>query len=211
MHTVEHLGLPRQTFNAQIAQRKYKHLRGLPLASYQEVQPRLLIGLKNENLAAALNIREGRCNEPVVLRTRLGWLVCGGQGTSLSQTNGVYHISVCDCDGHLHEGIDKFLALDDRGSGKEYLETAEEKKVKLNLQTMTKRVGDRYESGLLWRYDEVILPNIYPMALRHLECLERRMKIEPELLLKLDSQIGNLVAKGYARKLSSEELQVDHE
>ena len=72
-------------------------------------------------------------------------------------------------------------------------------------ETTTPFVGDRYESGLLWRSDSPRLPNSRSMAERRLHSLECRFKIDPSLAEKYSAAINEHINLGHLRKLSSEE------
>ncbi|XP_055522992.1 uncharacterized protein LOC129717172 [Wyeomyia smithii] len=82
----------------------------------------------------------------------------------------------------------------------------EEERAQMILETTTKRVGERFETGLLWKQDNFTLPNSYPMALRRLECLERKMNRCPDLKENLHRQITEYQSKGYAHKATPAEL-----
>ena len=74
------------------------------------------------------------------------------------------------------------------------------------LETTTQFVGDRYESGLLWRSDSPRLKkNNRSMAERRHQSIERRFKINPSLAEKYSAAINEYIKLGHARKLSSEE------
>lgn len=161
----------------------YPHLQGLPIDSYRDVRPRILVGLKNQHLSLALKCREGKPDDPVAIKTRLGWTVCGG-GSSQSATNlvhSVYHIESCEghcnVDEDLHQALKNYFTLDSLGimnPSKTLLSTDDQRAQSL-LQSLTKFTGERYETGLLWRYDSVRLPDSQVMAQLRFQCLERRM------------------------------------
>lgn len=48
------------------------------------------------------------------------------------------------------------------------------------------------------------------MAMKRLECQDRRMRSNPPLMENINNQIRNFITKGYARKLTPEEIHVDH-
>ncbi|XP_050093846.1 uncharacterized protein LOC126576581 [Anopheles aquasalis] len=70
--------LPQQSLSLSQLQARYGHLQGVPAASYSNVSPRILIGVKHIQLGLTLKCKEGRLGEPVAMKTRLGWTVCGG-------------------------------------------------------------------------------------------------------------------------------------
>lgn len=72
------------------------------------------------------------------------------------------------------------------------------------LTNTTRRVGERFETGLLWKTDEVILPDSYAMALQRLKGIERKMSRDAEFGKQYRNQIDTYVKKGYAREMSEE-------
>ena len=44
------------------------------------------------------------------------------------------------------------------------------------FKSTTKRIGNRYETGLLWRTHDVTLPKSYAMAKQRLVSIEKQMK-----------------------------------
>jgi hypothetical protein len=63
---------------AELAKR-YEHLRGIPLPSFANVRPGVLIGLKHASLLGGNRVFEGHANEPLASRSKLGWIVYGPQ------------------------------------------------------------------------------------------------------------------------------------
>ena len=82
----------------------------------------------------------------------------------------------------------------------------EEKRANQILVDTTIRRGNHYETGLIWKYDRIELPDSYNMALRRLECLERRMSRNPELKENLQKPLLAYQLKGYAHRASKDEL-----
>ena len=77
-------------------------------------------------------------------------------------------------------------------------------------QTTKKLEGeDAYGSGLLWGEEDPSLPNIYEMAVRRLESLEKKFKNDPEIKERYTKSIQDDIEKGYVRKLSEEEVCTD--
>lgn len=75
--TVKKLDLSTQSLNLQEMVENFPHLKNLPLTSYKNVQPRVLIGLNNSHISAPLRVKEGDINEPIAIKTRIGWTVSG--------------------------------------------------------------------------------------------------------------------------------------
>ncbi|XP_052562663.1 uncharacterized protein LOC120431010 [Culex pipiens pallens] len=207
VRTVHRLDLPTQTLEFERLAAKYPHLQKLPVQSYENVTPKLLIGLNNLQLALPLKCRTGRGNEPVAAKTKLGWTVFGS--TAVSDSAHSFHVCDCTKDGDLHELVKEFFAFESLGVTNSPLpESVEEIRAKAILNDTTKKCADgHFETGLLWRYDQFEFPPSYAMALGKLQCLERRLRKHPELRANLDKQIIEYQTKGYAHKATALELE----
>ncbi|KAK3726813.1 hypothetical protein QZH41_019603 [Actinostola sp. cb2023] len=73
------------------------------------------------------------------------------------------------------------------------------------LRTTAKFTDGHYETGLLWRHDDVKLPSNRREAETRLSSLKRKFRREPELETKYRTTMEGYIAKGHARKLSPEE------
>ncbi|XP_062704409.1 uncharacterized protein LOC109433030 [Aedes albopictus] len=213
VQTVNELLLPRQTLDFGELKRSYRYLEGLPIDSYTEARPRILIGTKHAQLGLTLKSREGKFGEPIATKTRLGWTICGNLGFGDAPNMFHYSFHVCSLnerpDDDLHQAMKDYFSIDSLGvnaSSKVLLSTEDERAESL-LKSLTRFSGDRFETGLLWRYDNIRLPDSRPMALRRHRCLEKRMANDPALAKVLQQKIGDYVTKGYIRKLSDEEIR----
>lgn len=89
VRSIAKLDLPRQTLIFSELTEKYKHLRGLSVESYQNITPRIIIGLNNRRVAMPLKSKEGRADEPAALKTRLGWTIYGTIGLEATSSTNV--------------------------------------------------------------------------------------------------------------------------
>ena len=112
VRTVRSLGLPGQRVMMESLSSKYHHLRGLPLRSYSDTAPRLLIGIDNYRLTRPLKAIEGESFEPVATKTRLGWVVSGHcapvQGNRWKVTLATHNARLCVCS-NLEARLDAVL------------------------------------------------------------------------------------------------------
>ncbi|XP_062703926.1 uncharacterized protein LOC109409081 [Aedes albopictus] len=210
--TVGRLVLPSQTLNYGALAKRFPHLRGLPLNDYELIQPKLLIGLDNLRLCVPLKLREGRPSDPIGAKCRLGWSIYGcipGQSSKTAVVS-LYVAAAPDQDRELNEQLRDYFALENVGVSNpyEYTESDEEKRAKKLLVDTTQRVqsGCAFETGLLWKSDHPDFPDSYPMALRRLEALERKLQMEPALGQRVREQIVEYERKGYAHKANLIEL-----
>ncbi|XP_062713555.1 uncharacterized protein LOC134290427 [Aedes albopictus] len=219
INTLSSLQIRPQSLPLPDLQRRFPYLTGLPLEEYHNVSPRLLIGLDYASLGQTIKSREGKWNEPIAVKTRLGWMIygnCGGKADSVGFMN--YHsVQKCECnrefDENLHKAMKSYFTLDSMGivEPNKILLSHEDQRAQTLLETLTRPMNNRYESGLLWKYDHVRLPDSKTMALRRWECLENRMKKDPTLAEALKQKIEEHTNKGYIRKLTPAELREQHE
>ncbi|XP_062533345.1 uncharacterized protein LOC134202334 [Armigeres subalbatus] len=203
--TVDELNLPKQSFNYESLATQHPHMVGLPLQSYSNVVPRMIIGLEHARLLTSLKTREGPHEGPVVVKTRLGWCAFGKESgmTHISEQLN-FHNTVTNQS--LHDIMKCYFAVEE--SAVSLRPEAEEDKRALHiLQKTTVRQGNRYETGLLWRIDNPTFPDSLSMAKSRLKSLEKRMQCDPELAANVQGQIDSYVRKGYAHKATPEELQ----
>ncbi|XP_058827946.1 uncharacterized protein LOC131687873 [Topomyia yanbarensis] len=204
--TVQCLNLPSQSFQVEEAATKHAHLRGIPVSSYHNAKPKILIGIDNLRLALPLKVREGDGTGPIAARTRLGWCVYGPRESGDTEAYN-FHVSRCDCDEELHDTVKQFFAIEEAGVRPSNIPMSKEEQRALTiLETTTRRVENRFETGLLWKEDNVEFPNSYTMAVRRLKCLERRMDRDPLLKENLHRQMCEYEAKGYAHRATKAEI-----
>lgn len=77
VYAVKNLDLPVQNTDAEALKKRFAHLRGLPIPSLKNAKPKLLIGLKHSKLLTSRKSFEGKDDEPIACKTRLGWIVFG--------------------------------------------------------------------------------------------------------------------------------------
>ncbi|XP_055527971.1 uncharacterized protein LOC129720514 [Wyeomyia smithii] len=205
VRTVERLMLPQQALDAEELARQFKHMRGLSIASYNG-RPEMLIGLNNIHSFAPLEAKIGAVVDPIAVRCKLGWTVYGPKETNTAETSdgflGLHH-EVSNND--LHELLKTYYALEESVISIP-LESAEDKRARNILEKTTQRIGDRFETGLLWKTDNPEFPDSYPMALRQLKQLEKKFEKNPELHENVCRQIDEYLVKGYAHLATPEEL-----
>ncbi|XP_062702256.1 uncharacterized protein LOC134285477 [Aedes albopictus] len=210
IRTVKELTLPEQSLNYDELCQRYRYLQGLPIVSYEKAVPRLLIGVNNANLTVPLQVREGRQSEPIAVKTRLGWCIFGGspKDSTHFKTHSL-NLHACECENvqELHNTVKDYFTVEDAGvKPTAALESEEDKRARIIMERTTLRVGKQFKTGLLWKYDNIEFPDSYTMAIKRLECLERKMIQDPELAVNLKKQIAEYQTKGYAYRATEKEL-----
>ncbi|XP_039451485.2 uncharacterized protein LOC120430439 [Culex pipiens pallens] len=208
VHTVQHLQLPEQRVQYSEVAARFKHLRGLPLADYANGTPQILIGLKHLHVYAPLESRIGNPGEPIAVRTQLGWTIYGPQaGDDVVSGYTGHHAAGNLSDHDLQELLRRHFTLEDSGLAVAALpESTEDCRARDLLEKTTIRVGDRFQTGLLWRNDNPQLPDSFPMALKRMKALERKLAKNPVLQKNVDEQIAEYQQKGYAHVATPNEL-----
>ncbi|XP_062702323.1 uncharacterized protein LOC115254316 [Aedes albopictus] len=209
VHTVQELQLPEQKIRFAEVAARFKHLSGLPVADCLGGSPKILIGLKHLHVYAPLESRVGNAGEPIAVRTRLGWTIYGPQGNNATGTGfSGHHTAVELADLDLQELLRKHFTLEESGLLVKVLpESNEDRRARIMLEQTTQRIGDHFETGLLWKNDDPQLPDNYQMAVKRLKSLERKLGKNPELALNVEKQIDDYQRKGYAHIATSKELK----
>lgn len=208
--TVKSLNLPMQSLDYKILSQRYRHLRKLPIESYSDAVPQILIGLNHFDLGVSSRIREGSPHEPVAVCTKLGWLI---YGTITSNNTASMHFNyhICDCSAtadKLDELVRNFYSLDSVGICVKNPLVAESDKRALDLlEKFTKqKPSGHYEVPLLWKFDLIALPDSFEMCFKRLVCLERKLLQNFELFKIFKDTIFKYLSKGYIRKLNKNEI-----
>ena len=187
----------------------FPHLKGLPVEDYDQVRPKLLIGLDNLRLGVPLRIREGGPFDPIAAKCRLGWSVYGrASATPIPRAIVNFHTAAtASSDCLLNEQLRDYFTLEDLGatSPNEKLESEEEQRARQLLEGTTRRTTIGFETGLLWKVDDPVFPNTYPMAVRRMKALEKKFRQDPAMIQRISEQLLDFERKGYIRKVDKTE------
>ncbi|XP_053691538.1 uncharacterized protein LOC128740053 [Sabethes cyaneus] len=151
VRTVGQLMLPRQKLDVGDLATQYPYMRGLPIASY-DGHPEILIGLNNIHSFAPLEVRMGSTVEPIAVRCRLGWTAYGPKLLDPAGGYVFFHQQISNED--IHDLLKQHYALEESVVAKT-AESAEDKRAREIMERTTKRVGERFETGLLWKSDSI--------------------------------------------------------
>ena len=123
---------------------------------------------------------------------------CGPKGT-------VLQLRQCPPDDDLHAIVKEHFALESLAvTPRDRKHVADARALDI-LSAKTRRINGHWQSNLLWKAEEVNLPNNRDQATRRLVAIERKMARNPEFAAAYRIEIDNLLKKGYARRLSKEE------
>ncbi|XP_065095159.1 uncharacterized protein LOC135717136 [Ochlerotatus camptorhynchus] len=205
VRTASNLHLPVQTVNYDNLADKYPFLANLPIKNYKNAQPKLLIGLNHSHLLYPLERRAMGVNEPIAIKTKLGWLIFG----NIKHTAQAEHLMVIQEDDKMNDLMQRYFSVEDFGVKipEKLPETKNEIRAKEIINKTLKYTGEKYEVGLLWKEDDTHLPESYIQAYKRLQNLEAKLKKDPELKNWTNNTIADYVTKGYARKLTPKEKE----
>lgn len=215
VQTVSRLQLPKQSQDAAELNNMFEHLRGIPIASFVDAQPSILIGLPHVQLCFGSIIRSGKPNQPIAVKTPLGWIVLGNVTEQQRQLcPGVTSVTVHEArislsgEAALEDAVNQFFQLDSYGvqPDQRLLYSKDEQRANEIVKRTMNRIGDRYEIGLFWRHDDIQLPDSYEMAFNRLKRFENHLLKNPELKEFVNKRIEALLANGHARIATEEDL-----
>ncbi|XP_075157822.1 uncharacterized protein LOC142231088 [Haematobia irritans] len=209
VRTIANLGLPIQTLKKKDIE-CCEHLANLPIMPYTSAKARILIGIDNAKLCVPLEIREGTNNELIATRSRIGWGVYGRPPADMFPIHRVMHVCPSAVNNRLDDLLQHYFSLDSVGisMSKDVLRSKGDARAIKIMESKTKYIQKEkiWETGLLWKYDNINLPDSYSMACRRLFCLEAKMNKNPELKSFLLETLHGYKEKGYIRKLEENEI-----
>ncbi|XP_035714129.1 uncharacterized protein LOC118438289 [Folsomia candida] len=203
--TVDRLRLREQSVRKSLL-KKWPHLQGIDLNTYDCKRPGILVGMDNPTLFLQKDFRVGKgnsSNSPIAIRTPLGWALMGRTAWA-GREQYAYHMQEVD---PLHQLVKDQFSTESFGVKPlvDKPRTKEDKRAQEILDASTRRVEGGWETALLWRDDHVKLPESYSNAYRRLMSMERKMDRDPEFMKSYCNKIEEYLSKGYARILSPEE------
>ncbi|XP_073724410.1 uncharacterized protein [Misgurnus anguillicaudatus] len=218
--TASGLDLVEQSYPVQRLQRRYAHLRELPLQSFHNVRPLVLIGSDHVHLITADRpVRRGLKGGPVAMHTALGWALQGAEDCMPSHESVQQCLFVStDCPNDLLcRNVEKLWQLDILPYRNEKLvvrSKEDQEAIKL-LESRTQRIEveeiQRYATPLLRRPGAPKLMSTIQSVMPSLRSTERKLQRDPDKAVVYSSEINKLIKAGYVTKLQPEEVAKSEE
>ncbi|XP_070068094.1 uncharacterized protein [Drosophila takahashii] len=209
VYSVPDLSLPMQTLHRRDVQGVHKDAR-LPMRPYSNVVPKLLIGLDHGHLGLPLRTRRFARQGPYAAATELGWVVFGpvsGQSISPSPMSCLLTVPTDDT---VQRMVEDYFDIENFGVKlAPPVAGSDDVRAQRILEDTTVKVGPRYQTGLLWKDDHIVLPPSYDMAYKRLVNVEKKMKRNGQFAQAYSRIIKDYVSKGYARRLEPNEVAVE--
>ena len=196
----------------------------------------ILIGAKVPEALIVNEVRKGRDNQPLAVKTIFGWSLFGAANTgheldvtvSLLHTqkdvvsplveslwgNGKPDESIVEKnDDFLSKQVESFWIQENYAISKETnMEISVEDSVALKkLESETRFIDGRYQVPMLWKEDINKLPNNIEVAKRRFKFLQKRLRNNPMLYESFKKVLEGYIKLGYARKLSPQEASTFNE
>lgn len=181
------------------------HLQSIPFPDVERSKISVLLGTDVPEAFVPIDVIKGLPSQPFAIQTVLGWSVLGRTSDEKSTLN---VNCTCSKDNAVEESLKRFWEIESSGierSASKTLSVEDTNAIKIIEDTISKADG-HYQMGLLWRDENVQLPNNRVLADARLSSLKGRLKKNPQLHTKYKDVIDDYVDKGYARKLTEEEV-----
>ena len=202
----EKLKLGDQIVELQELKDRYPHLRNLPNQSYNLNDVQVILGQDCYDIHHPFEFKKSEDKAaPWAVKSKIGWALSGPlpgkQATTLATT------ATSIADDKLTNQFIKWWDVESYASNRDVTgHSKEEQRGLMTLEQTTRFNGKIYEVGLLWRQDEVKLPNNFYSAMRQLKSLERRLQKEKTLKKRYQETNDTDVNAGYNRKDDQAEL-----
>lgn len=211
--TADNLGLSEHSYPVRTLQRRYKHLRNLPLPPVDHAQPLLLIGSNMPHLLTPTEpVRLGPSGGPIAVHTKLGWSLQGP--TSINQASAsrqqCLFTSTVSPTSELFKNVERLWQIDTLPytSDRQVTRSKQDQQALNLLQTSTVRVDvdgvQRYATPLLRRTNSTTLQAAMEAVLPSLRSTERRLAKDPQRAEVYCQEIQKLEKMGYVAVVSPE-------
>ncbi|XP_051172885.1 uncharacterized protein LOC127289150 [Leptopilina boulardi] len=199
--------MPGQTMNVNLD--KWPYLRDLDIPDLENAKPTIMIGEDNVHLKKIIQQVTGKVGTPAATLTPLGWMIHGPDSYEKADKDRLFFVQHSNDDKDLNDAVRNFWTTESFGvsPSSRNLNTKEDQRAQKVLDETLKRVGKRWEAGLLWKTSQEILPASRETAVKRLLSIERKMIKEPEFGKRYSANMQAYVEKGYARKLSDEQAR----
>ena len=176
VRAVSNLSLPVQTLRRLELIDRYPILHSIPLHTYADAKPRLLIGLDNANLSFGRNVLECESSGPFVSETKLGWVIYGAiDSKNSARTRPVLMMKASSYDeeviqelSELRQEVHDYCEMEAFGVAAGKLMSEADMRALAILENTISFHDGHYHIGLLWKTDNEVLPDNYDMAAKRL-------------------------------------------
>ncbi|XP_044573583.1 uncharacterized protein LOC123257723 [Drosophila ananassae] len=209
VYAISNLSLPMQSLHRRDVRSVNKDAL-LPMKPYVNAVPKLLIGLDHGHLGLPLKTRRFASEGPYAAATELGWVVFGpveGRRDTPSPRSCLLATSLDD---NVERIVEDYFEIENFGVKAAPAATAsDDVRAQKILEDTTVRVGRRYQTGLLRKTDNIVLPRSYNMAYNRLVNIEKKIKRDGQFAQEYSRIVNDYIDKGYARRLERQDSGSD--
>ena len=140
----------------EIVMSKYEHLHDISLPKPNIGDITVLIGSDHPELLLHGEFKKGKPRDPVAVKRKLGWMLMGGK-RQLGNRSQCNYLS----EDNISESLERFWQIDTYGTLPEFnpdILPPEQKRGLHILESTTVIKDNKFEVGLLWKKDNIILP-----------------------------------------------------
>jgi len=175
---------------------QWRHLQEVRFPEVERKKISILLGTNIQEAFIPLDVRRGNRNEPLAIKSCLGWSILGGSSNVQSQSQGQVNL-ISGEDSSLNSQLEEFWKIEGTRPETKQLSVEDGRALKL-IDSSISLLDGHYQMGHLWRDDNPALPYNRPLPEARLQYLKKRFHRDPELEVKYRDE-------GYTRKLSQEE------
>lgn len=199
--TMADMNLPVYTVDEQRLQAE--GLADLPIARLVNVKPLILIGQDNVELLITQNSRIGKSRNLVASETAFGWMVEGQEKAAPGAERCMVTIMANQEEGSLEKIVEQYIEAENFGLLPDdcvVMESDDDVYARKLMEKNTRCLGNRYETGLLWRSEDVSLPNNYVVAEQRHQALMRKLRRNDGEMEMVREMLRGHEEKGYISK-----------
>lgn len=151
---VPDLNTPTKKRNITDLKEKYAHLKDIDISTLNDDRVTVLIGIDTPSLHIQHDYRVGKHNEPVAVKTQLGWILFGGKNKNIFTNINRLETDTDD----LNKAVERFWEIESYGTKSPlhpHLLTKDEKHALHILKSTTKMKDGHFEVGLLWKDEKL--------------------------------------------------------
>ena len=206
----------------------YTHLDDINLETINPNDISILIGANAPDALLPEEVRRGRDDQPLAIKTMFGWTLFGASKSTKDVTNhsvGLLKVAsnelssamesfwgaeqfTCNLvhsnDQRLFSTLEKFWIQEHCAilPAKDTAMSKEDLSALKKLEDSTKMVDGHYEVPMLWKDPDSTLPNNRFTAEKRFLFLEKRLRSHPELYEQYNGTMKDYMQKGYSRMLT---------
>ena len=209
-YVVKDLNVNPRSYNIQEVKEKYPYLKDIYFPLLHDSEIEILIGTNNADLLLHTDFRKGSPNEPIAVKTCLGWVLIGNCSLGENDTKGsCNHILLNNCDTQMSKTVEQFWDIESYSTKKtsniDILPPLEKKAIEILKAETTLKDNHHFETPLLWKHNEIHLYNNRNLAMKRFTSLEKKFSRNSEFAKMYQNEINTYIKEGYARKLTAKE------